>query len=63
MHGRKLYVGNLTYNVTKEQLQDLFSQYGEVVQVNIIEGRGFGFVKMSNASEAEKVKEALGKGK
>jgi len=37
----------------------LFSNYGEVKQVNIIEGRGFGFVEMSDPSEAEKAKEAL----
>ena len=59
MQGSKLYVGNLGYSVTKEQLEELFSNYGEVRQVNIIEGRGFGFVEMSNSSEAEKAKEAL----
>ncbi len=59
MQGSKLYVGNLTYSVTKERLEELFSNYGEVRQVNIIEGRGFGFVEMSNLSEAEKAKEAL----
>jgi RNA recognition motif-containing protein len=37
----------------------LFSNYGEVKHVKIIEGRGFGFVEMSNQSEAEKAKEAL----
>jgi len=59
MQGSKLYVGNLDYSVTSEQLQELFSNYGEVRLVNIIEGRGFGFVQMSNQSEAEKAKEAL----
>lgn len=59
MQGSKLYVGNLSYNVTSEQLSSLFSGYGEVKQVSIIEGRGFGFVEMSNTSEAEKAKEAL----
>ncbi|MBA7503674.1 hypothetical protein ES706_02285 [subsurface metagenome] len=59
MQGSKLYVGNLTYSVTNEQLEELFSNYGEVKQVNIIEGRGFGFVEMSDPSEAEKAKEAL----
>ena len=59
MQGSKLYVGNLSYSVTKEHLEELFSDYGEVRQVNIIEGRGFGFVEMSNQSEAEKAKEAL----
>jgi RNA recognition motif-containing protein len=59
MQGSKLYVGNLGYSVTKEQVEELFSEYGEVKQVNLIEGRGFGFVEMSNPSEAEKAKEAL----
>jgi len=59
MQGSKLYVGNLSYSVTKEQLEELFSNHGEVKEVNIIEGRGFGFVEMSTPSEAEKAKEAL----
>ncbi|MFQ6007965.1 MAG: RNA recognition motif domain-containing protein [Candidatus Zixiibacteriota bacterium] len=59
MQGNKLYVGNLSYSVTSEQLEELFSNHGEVRQVNIIEGKGFGFVEMSNSSDAEKAKEAL----
>jgi len=59
MQGSKLYVGNLSYSVTKERLDELFAKYGEVKQVTIIEGKGFGFVEMSNQSEANKAKEAL----
>ncbi len=59
MQGCKLYVGNLGYGVTVDQLQELFSTYGTVQHVNIVEGRGFGFVEMSNQSEAEKAKKAL----
>ena len=59
MQGSKLYVGNLGYSVTNEKLEELFSSYGEVKQVNVIEGRGFGFVEMSSPSEAESAKEAL----
>jgi len=59
MQGSKLYVGNLSYSVTSEELEELFSGHGEVKQVNIIQGRGFGFVEMSSPSEAEKAKEAL----
>ncbi|MCK5138508.1 MAG: RNA-binding protein [Thermodesulfovibrionia bacterium] len=59
MEGSKLYVGNLSYAVTKEQLEELFSNYGEVSQVNIIEGKGFGFVEMSDSKEAEKAREGL----
>jgi RNA recognition motif-containing protein len=59
MHGSKLYVGNLSYSVTKEQLRELFSSYGSVTDVKIIEGKGFGFVEMSSQAEAEKAKEEL----
>jgi len=59
MQGSKLYVGNLAYSVTNGQLEELFSSYGQVRQINIIEGKGFGFVEMSSAEEAEKAKEGL----
>lgn len=59
MQGNKLYVGNFSYSVTKEDLEELFSSYGEVKEVNVIEGRGFGFVEMSSSAEAQKAKEAL----
>jgi RNA recognition motif-containing protein len=59
MQGSKLYVGNLSYSATNEQLEELFASYGEVKHVNIIEGRGFGFVEMAAPSEAEQAKEAL----
>ncbi|MBC8383195.1 MAG: RNA-binding protein [Candidatus Cloacimonetes bacterium] len=53
MQGKKLYVGNLDYSVTKEELSELFAEFGEVVEVTIIDGKGFGFVEMSESSEAE----------
>ncbi len=59
MQGSKLYVGNLSYSVTNDELKELFSGYGEVRNVNIIEGKGFGFVEMSNQLEAEKAKDEL----
>lgn len=59
MEVSKLYVGNLDYSVTSEELQELFSPHGEVKQVNIIEGRGFGFVELSRPEEAKKAQEAL----
>jgi RNA recognition motif-containing protein len=59
MEGKKLYVGNLNYSVTNQELEDLFSDYGEVTSVNVIEGKGFGFVEMGSASEAEKAKKEL----
>ena len=59
MRGNRLYIGNLSYSVTTEQLQELFSDYGEVREVKLIDGKGFGFVEMSNSSEAESAKESL----
>jgi RNA recognition motif-containing protein len=59
MEGSTLYVGNLTYSVTEEQIKELFSNYGEVKEVRIIERKGFGFVEMSSPEEAEKAKEEL----
>ncbi|MBU4443585.1 RNA-binding protein [bacterium] len=59
MQGSKLYVGNLKYSVTNEQLEELFGEYGEVKNVNIITNKGFGFVEMGSPEEAEKVKEAF----
>jgi len=59
MQGSKLYVGNLNYAVTDEELKELFSKFGEVKEINIIEGRGFGFVELSSPEEATKAKEEL----
>ncbi len=59
MQGSRLYVGNLNYSVTNDELGELFSEYGEVKNVNIIEGKGFGFIEMGSANEAENAKEGL----
>jgi cold-inducible RNA-binding protein len=55
----KIYVGNLSYDVTEEELQKEFSAYGEVTSVSILtdkfsgQPKGFGFVEMASKSEAE----------
>lgn len=59
MQGKKLYVGNLNYQATNDDLQALFAEYGQVESVRVIEKKGFGFVEMSDPSEAEQAKEAL----
>ena len=59
MQGNKLYVGNLNYAVNSDMLTELFSNHGEVKSVNIIEGKGFGFVEMANNDQALKAREAL----
>ena len=59
MQGSNLYVGNLSYSVTDSQLKDLFSNHGEVKDVRVIDGKGFGFVEMTDTTGAEKAMEAL----
>ena len=44
MQGKKLYVGNLDYQVSDEQLTELFSKFGEIKEVKVLKGKGFGFV-------------------
>lgn len=61
----KLFVGNLSYNVTENDLQDLFAQHGTVTDVNLMldrmsgRSRGFAFVTMSSKEEADKATQAL----
>src|SRR6204780_1008548 len=56
----KLYVGNLAYSVTNGDLEQLFSQAGQVQSATVImdkfsgQSKGFGFVEMSNSDEASK---------
>ncbi len=55
----KIYVGNLSYEVTEEELRQEFEAFGEVTSVNIIidkySGRpkGFGFIEMTSVSEGQ----------
>ncbi len=56
---KKIYVGNMSYNTSEDQLRDLFAQYGTVLSANIIMDRetrrpkGFAFVEMEEDSAAE----------
>jgi RNA recognition motif-containing protein len=59
MSANKLYVGNLSYSVTPEELKELFSEHGEVLEVKIIEGKGFGFIEMETQAEAEGARKEL----
>ena len=55
---KKIYVGNLSWNTTEDDLGELFAQYGEVLSVNIIidrdthRSKGFGFVEMAEDDAA-----------
>ena len=61
----KLFVGNLSFNVTENDLNDAFAQHGTVTEANLMmdrstgRPRGFGFVTMSTAEEAQKAIDAL----
>ena len=61
----KLYVGNLSFKTTEQDLNALFSQYGTVKETNLImdretnRPRGFGFVTMGSAEEGQKAIDAL----
>ena len=61
----KLFVGNLSFNTTENDLQDAFAAHGSVVEANLMmdrmtgRARGFGFVTMSTPEEAEKAIAAL----
>ncbi len=61
----KLFVGNLSFNMTENDLQDAFAAHGTVIEANLMmdrmtgRARGFGFVTMSNAEEAQKAIDAL----
>ena len=61
----KLFVGNLSFNTTENDLQDAFAAFGTVTEANLMmdrmtnRPRGFGFVTMSSAEEAQKAIEGL----
>ncbi len=62
---KRLYVGNLSYSVTSDDLQELFEQYGAVRSAQVLSdretgrSRGFGFVEMDNDAEADAAVENL----
>src|SRR5262249_44378303 len=61
----KLFVGNLSFNTTENDLQDAFAAFGTVTEANLMmdratnRPRGFGFVTMSTPEEAQKAIEGL----
>lgn len=63
--GMKLYVGNLSYNVTSQGLEEMFAAYGQVKSAQVIQDRdtgrskGFGFVEMVDANQARAAIEGL----
>jgi RNA recognition motif-containing protein len=63
--GKRLYVGNLSYNMTDGELQQVFAAHGTVERAEVVmdrdtgRSRGFGFVEMSNDTEATAAIDAL----
>lgn len=61
----KLFVGSLPYNITENELTELFTNYGTVVETKLItdnftgQPKGFGFVEMGSRSEGHKAMEDL----
>lgn len=61
----KLFVGNISFDTTENDLQDAFAAHGTVIEANLMidrmsgRPRGFGFVTMSSPEEAEKAIEAM----
>jgi RNA recognition motif-containing protein len=62
---KKLYVGNITFGTTSDDLRNLFAEYGEVTDAIVIQdretgrSRGFGFVELSTDEAADAAIEAL----
>ena len=61
----KIYVGNMPYSVTSEDLSDMFKEYGDVAEATVIMDResgrskGFGFVEMRSNPDADRAMKAL----
>ena len=57
--GKRLYVGNLSFNVTSQDLEELFAQFGSVQSAQVVQDRdtgrskGFGFVEMADDNAAQ----------
>ncbi len=62
-----IYIGQLPYSVTEEELKEMFLHYGEVASLNLImdnytgQSKGFGFIDMPNNSEADQAIKGLNK--
>jgi len=61
----KIHIGNISYNVTEDVLDDVFSEFGDVSSVNVIrdkhsgQSKGYGFVEMPNDSDASEAIKVL----
>ena len=62
---KKLYVGNLSYKVSEDDLKDLFGEFGTIIEVSVITDRetgrprGFAFIEMDSDDDANKAVDSL----
>lgn len=61
MATKSLYVGNISYSTTEEDLKSLFDPWGPVAEARIVQGRGFGFIDVPEEKAAEAVEQTNGK--
>jgi RNA recognition motif-containing protein len=59
MNKNKLFIGNLHYSVTEDQLRVLFAPYGNLINVKVMQGKGYAFIEMGTQEQAQKIKETL----
>ena len=63
----KIYIGQLPYTVTEDEIKEVFTEYGEIASLNLImdkfsgQSKGFGFIDMPNNSEADQAIKGLNK--
>lgn len=61
MATKSLYVGNIAYSTTEEDLKGLFDMWGPITAARIVQGRGFGFVDVPEENAAEAIAQTNGK--
>jgi RNA recognition motif-containing protein len=49
---QSIYIGNLPADATEQEIRDLFSPFGEITRVHLVEGKNFGFVEMEKEASA-----------
>ena len=59
MHGSSLFVRNINFSVSGNNLLELFSVYGEVKSVKVVQDRGFAFIEMTRQMDAENAMKSL----
>jgi len=62
---KKLYIGNLSFDMSDEELKEAFSEFGEIISATVVKdrvsgrSRGFGFVEFDQEESAQNAKEAM----